>query len=113
MSSPPPLTPAQKAAATRARKAEEIKKASEALARELEKSAPAKAKAKAAKTPAEPRVTGYRAWATKPVTPAMEKFSTWIRREFPEVADKVDDRVVMIASKAYGYFQSSDLNPKE
>jgi hypothetical protein len=102
---PATLTPAQKAAATRAAKAKVVKEQSEALAKELEKSKPA------AKAPKPERVTGHRAWATKEVTPAMVKFSRWIEREYPELFPKgIDDRLVMIASKAYGYFQSSDMS---
>jgi hypothetical protein len=99
-----PLTPAQKAAATRAAKAQAIKEQSEALAAELEK-----AKQKAA--PKEPRVTGHRMWATKEIPGAMLRFTKWINREFPEFGGDVDPRVVMVASKAYRYFQNSDLNP--
>jgi len=54
--------------------------------------------------------TGHRAYATKPVTDAMVKFTEWINREFPELGGDVDARLVMIASKAYKWFQSSDLN---
>lgn len=39
----------------------------------------------------------------------MTEFATWIEREFPEFG-KVDARLVTVASKAYRYFQSSDLN---
>jgi hypothetical protein len=107
---PAPASPAQKAAATRAAKAAEVKKQSEALAKELESRPAPKPAGKPAK---EPRVTGHRQWATKPVTPAMLKFSTWIEREFPElgkVTGDRDQRLIMIASKAYTAFQSSDLN---
>jgi len=66
------------------------------------------------KAPKEPRVIGHRAWATKAITPAMVKFTQWIAREYPELEVDPDDedtmRLVMIASKAYGFFQSSDLN---
>jgi hypothetical protein len=68
-------------------------------------------KKKGKKAAAEPRVTGHRQWAAKPVPRAMLQFSTWIEREFPDVVGKnVDPRLVMIASKAYGHFQKSDLN---
>jgi hypothetical protein len=111
MSSPAPLTPAQKAAATRAAKAEAIKKQSEALARELAKAE----KSKPAPKPVAPkveRVTGHRSYATKEITPAMIRFTEWINREYADLYPKgVDARLVMIASKAYGFFQASDLNP--
>jgi hypothetical protein len=58
----------------------------------------------------------YRQWATKPVTRAMVDFSKWIEREFPElgkVTDERNQRLIMIASKAYGAFQASDLNTKD
>jgi hypothetical protein len=77
------------------------------------KTAPAKATPAPAPKPA--KVTGARAYAEKPVTPAMANFTRWIAREFPELhvdsqKDSRDARLVMIASKAYGFFQSSDLN---
>jgi hypothetical protein len=58
----------------------------------------------------------HRQYATKDVTPTMAKFSTWIAREFPELGDTMsprDQRLIMIASKTYSDFQSSDLNPPE
>jgi hypothetical protein len=101
------LTPAQKAAQTRAAKAAAIKEQSEALAREL-----AKQKKPEPKPAKEPRVTGHRSYATKEITPAMVRFTQWIEREYADLFPKgVDARLVMIASKAYGAFQSSDLNP--
>ena len=39
----------------------------------------------------------------------MTGFTAWIEREFPEFGE-VDPRLVTVASKAYRYFQSSDLN---
>jgi hypothetical protein len=39
----------------------------------------------------------------------MTGFATWIAREFPELGP-IDPRLVTIASKAYRYFQASDLN---
>jgi hypothetical protein len=64
-----------------------------------------------------PRVIGHRAWATKPITPAMVGFTAWIAREYPDLEIDPDSdndmRIVMIASKAYSYFQSSDMNVKE
>jgi len=60
------------------------------------------------------RVTGAQQWAAKPIPRAMVQFTQWIAREYPGLEiDPSDDatmRIVMIASKAYGYFQSSDLN---
>jgi hypothetical protein len=113
MTVPAPLTPAQKAAATRAAKAEAIKKQSEALARELAKAQKSKP-APAEKAPKAERVTGHRSYATKEITPAMIRFTEWIEREYADLFPKgVDARLVMIASKAYGHFQSSDLNPKQ
>jgi hypothetical protein len=56
---------------------------------------------------------GHRAWATKPVPSAMTQFTEWIAREYPELeldpTDGREQRLVMIASKAYRYFQGSDL----
>jgi len=75
--------------------------------------------AELAKRPAKPE-SGYRAWATKDVPSAMVYFAKWISREFPELgielnpetgrADEKLERLVTIASKAYKYFQASDLN---
>jgi len=67
------------------------------------------------KTPAEPKVTGPAIWATKEVTPAMANFTRWIAREYPDLKIDTkpgsrDARLVMIASKAYRFFQASDLN---
>jgi hypothetical protein len=75
---------------------------------ELQVREPKKAKAKAAT----PRVTGHRQWANKPVPQAMLQFSQWIAREFPEIA-QIDPRLVMIASKAYGAFQKSDMRVRD
>lgn len=80
---------------------------------------PSAAEVKAAHAKAAPvaetkpvKVTGHRAYATKPVPRAMVGFTAWIAREFPELgklSDR-DARLVMIASKSYRAFQSSDLN---
>jgi hypothetical protein len=60
------------------------------------------------------RVTGYRAWATKPITSAMVGFTAWIAEAYPELDVDPDSeremRLVMIASKAYNYYQSSPEN---
>jgi hypothetical protein len=97
---PKPVTgkPARKAAPTVA----ELVAAAVATALEAER----------AKSPVPARKEGgYRAWATKDVTPAMEAFTCWIAREFPELGALTarDARLVMIASKAYKAFQGSDL----
>jgi hypothetical protein len=75
---------------------------------ELPEHEPKKTKSgKAAST----RVIGHRQWATKPIPRAMLQFTEWIEREFADVfGENVDPRLVMIASKAYGFFQKSDLN---
>jgi hypothetical protein len=69
---------------------------------------PAKGKAKST------RVTGAQQWATKPITSAMVGFTAWIAANYPalEVDPKSDRdmRLVMIASKAYGYYQASEEN---
>jgi len=75
---------------------------------------PEKKQKTAPKAPKEKRVTGHRQWAAKPIPSAMAYFTRWIAREFPELdidpEDDVNQRLVTIASKAYGYFQGSDLN---
>jgi hypothetical protein len=47
----------------------------------------------------------------------MVGFTAWIAREYPDLEIDPDSdndmRIVMIASKAYSYFQSSDMNVKE
>jgi hypothetical protein len=40
----------------------------------------------------------------------MASFAKWISREYPEFGE-VDARLVTVASKAYRYFQASDLSP--
>jgi hypothetical protein len=71
---------------------------------------PVKGKKGKAKPKSE-RVTGYRAWATKPITSAMVGFTAWIAEAYPELdVDPNSDRemrLVMIASKAYGFYQGS------
>lgn len=73
--------------------------------------APAKAPANG-KAPASAKAEpGYRAYATKEIPSAMTGFAAWISREFKDIfPDGVDPRLVTIASKAYRYYQSSDLN---
>jgi hypothetical protein len=60
------------------------------------------------------RVTGYRAWATKPITSAMIGFTAWIAEAYPELEVDPDSdrdmRLVMIASKAYSYYQATPAN---
>jgi len=66
---------------------------------------------KAEATPKPERVTGHRAYVDKPIPDAMVKFTAWIEREFSDLyPDGVDPRLVTIASKAYRFFQVSDLN---
>jgi hypothetical protein len=61
-------------------------------------------------TPAPPnRHAGYRRYATARPLRAMDQFTEWIEREFPEFG-KLDYRVVTVASKCHPDFQSSDLN---
>lgn len=77
-----------------------------------------KAKGKTAAAAKEPRVLGHKAYATKAVPGAMVQFTEWIAREYPELkVDKTKDRdrrLIMIASKAYTFFQKSDLcNPAD
>jgi hypothetical protein len=71
---------------------------------------PAKGTKKAAAAK-EPRVLGHKAYATKELPRAMRQFSDWIAREYPEmgkITDR-DKRLIMIASKAYTFFQKSDM----
>lgn len=58
-------------------------------------------------------------YGTKDIPRAMVGFTKWIAREYPGLgialgengrADDRTERLVTIASKAYRYFQSSDLN---
>lgn len=61
------------------------------------------------------RVTGHRAYATKEISPACAQYAKWISREYPELyptIDDVDARLLMIATKAYRWFQKSDLSLK-
>jgi hypothetical protein len=65
--------------------------------------------------PAKTAPTGARIWASKDVTPAMAGFTKWIAKNFPELKVDAkpgsrDARLVMIASKAYRYFQASPEN---
>jgi len=84
--------------------------------------APAKTPARTGKTPATAKTTpakangkapagesGHRRYLTANVPTAMVGFTAWIEREFPEFG-KLDARLVTVASKAYRYFQKSDLN---
>jgi len=86
--------------------------------------APAKTPARTGKTPATTAKTtatakangkapasesGHRRYLTANVPTAMVGFTAWIEREFPEFG-KLDARLVTVASKAYRYFQKSDLN---
>jgi hypothetical protein len=82
---------------------------------ELPVQEPQPAKRAKGKTPTAPRVTGHKQWSSKAITPVMAGFTAWIAREFPELKVKADDekmiRLVTIASKAYNFYQKSDLNP--
>ena len=78
------------------------------------KPAPAKAngdKPSTGSAPATDKAPSYRRYATAEAPAAMVGFSKWISREFKDVfPDGVDPRLVTIASKAYRYYQASDLN---
>jgi hypothetical protein len=104
MTDPKTATPAAKTPVTRKAPAkrvplEETEAFKAALALALAKATPV-------------RESGHRAWATKDVPRAMVQFARWIAREYPDLYPdgEVDARLVMIASKAYRFFQSSDLN---
>lgn len=75
------------------------------------KSAPAPEAEANGKAPAPAKAEpGHRRYATAEVPSAMVGFTKWIRREFPEWDTFTTERQVTISSKAYRYFQSSDLN---
>jgi hypothetical protein len=57
--------------------------------------------------------SGYKGYADKEITPAVNRFVDWVVQEFPELypsRDKVDVRLVFIANKAYSHFQKSAAN---
>jgi hypothetical protein len=55
----------------------------------------------------------YRAYATKEISPACVQYAKWLNREFADLyPDGVDARLLMIATRAYRWFQQSDLSLK-
>jgi hypothetical protein len=60
------------------------------------------------------KVPGYRAYATKEISPAVKQYVKWLIREFPELElDETNDaRLVQVVIRGYGWFQKSDLSLK-
>jgi hypothetical protein len=78
-----------------------------------EKAARAEAEAKAATVAKATVASGYKGYADKEISPAVNRFVDWVVQEFPELypsRDKVDVRLVFIANKAYSHFQKSAAN---
>jgi len=68
--------------------------------------------AKAAATKAS-HESGYKGYATKEISPAVNRFVEWLLVEYPELypsVDAIDVRLVFIANKAYSHFQKSNAN---
>lgn len=75
-----------------------------------------KPKGKQPKAAKPPRIIGHRAYAAKQPPEAMVQFAAWIEREFKEELGEIkerDVRLVMIASKCYNWFQSSDMRVRD
>jgi hypothetical protein len=79
--------------------------------------AEATAKAVAEATTKVRHESGYKAYATKEIAPAIVAYMVWLRREFPELElgddDSRDARLVQVGLKAYSWFQKSDISFKK
>jgi hypothetical protein len=57
--------------------------------------------------------SGYKGYADKEISPVAKRFVSWIAAEYPELypsVDKIDERLVFVAIKAYAHFQRSAAN---
>jgi|SRR5215472_5185888 len=72
--------------------------------------------AKAAATKAT-QESGYKAYATKAISPAVKQYAVWLVREFPELypagaEDAATLRLIQVSLKGYTFWQKSDLSLK-